>query len=237
MRAATGRARPREPDGKFKTTPGLPAPFMLIETLVVPPLDNNVYLVVDEGSQQAAVVDTGLGASEIQAKAQELGVKLIYILNTHGHPDHTADDEPLQKATGAKLAIFEVDAYRLERNAREPRWYLPAPPAPAKPDVLLKEGTRITIGKIVLTTLHTPGHTEGSCCFYEPTARVLFSGDTLFRGSCGRTDVAGGSPARIVSSLQHLAQLPPETRVLPGHGPETTIAAETWIADLAYPVV
>jgi len=223
--------------GKFKMAPVLPASLMRIEKLVLPPLDNNVYLVVDEGSQQAAVIDPALGASEIQAKLQELGAKLTYILNTHGHPDHSADDEPLRKATGARLAIFEVDAYRLERNAREPRWFLPAPPPPAKPDILLKEGTPVTIGGIVLTTLHTPGHTEGSCCFYEPASRTLFSGDTLFRGSCGRTDVAGGSPARIVSSLQRLAKLPPETRVLPGHGPETTIAAETWIADLAYPVV
>ncbi len=217
--------------------PVLPAAPMRIETLVLPPLDNNVYLLVDEESHQAAVIDTALGASAIQTKAEELGAKLAYILNTHGHPDHAADDEPLRKATGAKLAIFEVDAYRLERNARESRWFLPAPPPPAKPDVLLKEGTPVTIGRIVLTTLHTPGHTEGSCCFYEAASRTLFSGDTLFRGSCGRTDVAGGSPAKMVSSLQRLAKLPPETRVLPGHGPETTIAAETWIADLAYPVV
>ncbi len=210
---------------------------MRIEKLVVPPLDNNVYLVVDEASKQAVVVDTGLGSSEIQAKAQELGVRIIYILNTHGHPDHSADDEPLQKATGAKLAIFEVDAYRLDRNARESRWFLAAPPPVAKADLLLKEGTSIAIGGITLETLHTPGHTEGSCCFYEPSEGVLFSGDTLFRGSCGRTDVAGGSPAKMVSSLQRLAQLPPETRVLPGHGPETSIGQETWIADLTYPVV
>lgn len=219
------------------TISGLLASPMHVETLVVPPLDNNVYLVADEDTKQAAVIDTGLGASEIQGKAQELGVKILYILNTHGHPDHSADDEPLQKATGAKLAIFEVDAYRLERNARESRWFLPAPPAPAKPDVLLKEGTPVTIGGITLVTLHTPGHTEGSCCFYNAHEGVLFSGDTLFQGSCGRTDVAGGSPAKLVASLRRLSQLPPKTRVLPGHGPETTIGAESWIADLAYPVV
>lgn len=210
---------------------------MRIEKLVVPPLDNNVYLVADEASHQAAVVDTGLGASEIQAKVAELGVKLLFILNTHGHPDHSADDAPLQMATGAKLAIFEADAFRLQRNAREPRWFLPAPPPVAKPDLLLKEGSAIAIGVLTFETIHTPGHTEGSCCFYAPREGVLFSGDTLFRGSCGRTDVAGGSPARMASSLRRLAQLPGETRVLPGHGPETTIGAETWIDDLSYPVV
>lgn len=210
---------------------------MRIETLVVPPLDNNVYLVIDEASNQAAVVDTGLGAQEIQAKAQALGAKIVAILNTHGHPDHAADDAPLQRATGAKLEIFEADAYRLERNAKESHWFLPAPPPVAKPDVHLKEGSFVPVGGLTLQTLHTPGHTEGSCCFYEPKAGVLFSGDTLLAGTCGRTDLLGSSAARMKASLQRLATLPPETRVLPGHGPETTVGKETWIADLSYPVI
>ncbi len=210
---------------------------MRVESLVVPPLDNNVYLVVDEASQQAAVIDTGLGSKDILAKARELGVKVVYILNTHGHPDHTADDAPLKAATGAKLGIFEVDAYRLERNAKEPKWFLPAPPPAVAPDILLKEGTTVTIGGTVLTTIHTPGHTEGSCCFYDAADGILFSGDTLFAGSCGRTDTLGASPARMKASLLRLVGLPPETRVLPGHGPSTTIGRETWIADLAYPLV
>lgn len=210
---------------------------MRVETLVVPPLDNNVYLVVDEPSKQAAVVDTGLGARDLLAKAENLGVKILYILNTHGHSDHTADDAPLKAATGAKLAIFEVDAYRLARNATESKWFLPAPPPAVAADVLLKEGTTVAVGGLTLETLHTPGHTEGSCCFYDEADGVLFSGDTLFAGSCGRTDTLGGSPARMKASLRRLAELPPETKVLPGHGPATTVGKETWIADLAYPVV
>ncbi len=210
---------------------------MRVETLVVPPLDNNVYLVIDEASKQAAVLDVGLGGNDLLAKAQELGVKILYILNTHGHPDHTADDAALKEAAGAKLAIFEVDAYRLGRNAKEAKWFLPAPPRDVTPDVLLKEGTTVQIGGIRLETIHTPGHTEGSCCFYDEADGILFSGDTLFAGSCGRTDTLGGSPAKMKASLRRLAELPPETKVLPGHGPPTTIGKETWIADLAYPVV
>ncbi len=210
---------------------------MRVESLVVPPLDNNVYLVIDEASKQAAVIDAGLGSKDILAKAESLGVKVTIILNTHGHPDHTADDAPLKAATGAKLAIFEVDAYRLDRNAKESRWFLPAPPPAVAPDILLKEGTTVQVGSIKLETIHTPGHTEGSCCFYDEADGILFSGDTLFAGSCGRTDTLGASPAKMKASLQRLAQLPPETRVLPGHGPSTTIGQETWIADLAYPVV
>ena len=210
---------------------------MRVETLNVPPLDNNVYLIVDEASKQAAVIDTGLGSKDLLAKAKELGVQIVAILNTHGHPDHTADDAPLKAATGAKLGIFEVDAYRLERNSKESRWFLPAPPPAATPDLLLKEGTTVPIGGVVLETIHTPGHTEGSCCFYDEADGVLFSGDTLFAGACGRTDTLGASPAKMKASLQRLAQLPPETLVLPGHGRSTTIGQETWIADLIYPVV
>jgi len=210
---------------------------MRVETLVVPPLDNNVYLVVDEATKQAAAIDVGLGARDLVGKAESLGVKILFILNTHGHPDHTADDAPLKAATGAKLAIFEVDAYRLERNAKESKWFLPAPPPSVTADVLLKEGTTVQVGSIVLETLHTPGHTEGSACFYDEADAVLFSGDTLLAGSCGPTDTLGASPAKMKASVLRLAQLPPETKVLPGHGPPTTIGRETWIADLAYPVV
>ncbi len=210
---------------------------MRIETLVVPPLDTNVYLIVDEASHQAAAIDTGLGAQDLVAKAKSLGAAILYILNTHGHPAHAADDAPLKAATGAKLAIFEVDAYRLARNPKESRWFLPSPPPAAVPDILLKEGTSVQVGGITLVTLHTPGHTEGSCCFYDPADGVLFSGDTLLAGSGGRTDSLGASPAKMKASLQRLAELPPETKVLPGHGPATTIGREAWIADLAYPVV
>lgn len=210
---------------------------MRIEKFVVPPLDDNVYLVVDETSKEAVVVDTALGSQQLLAKAQELGATIKYILNTHGHPDHTADNDPLQKATGAKIAIFEVEVHRLRQNAREPRWYLPTPPPPSKADILLKEGSEVRIGGITFVTFHTPGHTEGSASFYVPSEGVLFSGDTLFAGSCGRTDVAGGSPAKMIFSLRRLQTLPPETRVLPGHGPETTIGKETWIADVSYPVI
>lgn len=210
---------------------------MIVESLRVPPLEDNAYLVVDETTREAVVVDPAAGAQAILAKAQELGATIKVILNTHGHPDHTADNASLQASTGAKIGIFEVDAGRLQKNAKEAPWYLSAPPLASKADLLLKEGSEVRVGSIVLVTLHTPGHTEGSASFYSASGGVLFSGDTLFAGSCGRTDVQGGSPARMASSLRRLARLPPTTRVLPGHGPETVIEKESWIADLAYPIV
>lgn len=210
---------------------------MRVERLLVPPLDNNVYVVMDDASREAVVVDTALGSEAILSKTRELGAAVKFILNTHGHPDHTADNEALRAATGAKIAIFEAEAPRLLANARNVPWYLSAPPPACKPDLLLREGAEVKVAGFSLRTLHTPGHTEGSACFYIPKEGVLFAGDTLFAGTCGRTDVSGGSPARMVQSLRRLAALPLETRVYPGHGPATTVGDEAWIADLVYPVV
>src|SRR5688572_17789424 len=125
---------------------------MRIETIVAPPLDNNAYLVVDEGSKQGAIIDPALAGEELLNLAEKHGSKIVYVLNTHGHPDPTADDESIRKATGAKIAIFEIDAPRLEKNARESRWFLPAPPPPVKPDVLLKEGSELKIGELIFRT-------------------------------------------------------------------------------------
>ena len=210
---------------------------MLVEKVVAPPLDNNAYLVVDEKSRQAAVIDPALGGRQLLAKAEAMGAKILYVLNTHGHVDATADDASVRAATGAKIAIFEVEAPRLEKNARDTHWFMPAPPPAVKADVLLKEGSELKVGDVAIRTLHTPGHTEGSACFYIDPPGILFSGDTLYARSHGRTDVFGGSPAKMVFTLRRLNELPPETRVYPGHGPETTIGDETWISDLVYPVL
>lgn len=215
-----------------------PAAFaMIVEKVVAPPLDNNAYLVVDEKSKMAAVIDPALGGRELVARAEKAGAKIVYVLNTHGHADATADNSAIRAATGAKIAIFELEAPRLEKNARERHWFLPAPPPAIKADILLKEGSELKLGETIIRTLHTPGHTEGTACFYIESESSLFTGDTLYAGSCGRTDVAGGSPAKMIFTLRQLKQLPPETRVFPGHGPETTIGDETWISDLVYPVV
>ena len=215
----------------------LPDRSMRVEKVVSPPLDNNAYLVIDEKSQQAAIVDPALAGKQLLAMVEKHGVKVAYVLNTHGHADPTADDQSIRAATGAKVAIFEVDAPRLEKNARETRWFLPAPPPPVKADLLLKEGSEMKLGDAIIRTLHTPGHTEGSACFYVESENLLFTGDTLYAGSCGRTDVFGGSPAKMIFTLRRLKELPPYTRVYAGHGPETTIGDETWISDLVYPVV
>jgi glyoxylase-like metal-dependent hydrolase (beta-lactamase superfamily II) len=210
---------------------------MRVEKVVVPPLDNNAYLVMDDKSKQAAIVDPALGGKRLLDLAKELGATVGHVLNTHGHVDVTADDASIRAAIGAKIAIFEIDAPRLEKNARESRWFLRTPPPPVKPEVLLKEGSELRVGDLAFRTIHTPGHTDGSVCFYLESEGALFTGDTLYRGSCGRTDVFGGSPAKMIFSLRRLMELPSSTHVYPGHGPETTIGEETWLLDLIYPIV
>src|SRR3989449_7014519 len=112
----------------------------------------------------------------------------------------------MRTVTGAMIALFVVDALRLERNARGTRWFLPAPPAPVKADVLLKEGSELKLGDLVITTLHTPGHTEGSACFHVVTAGARFPGDTPYPGACGRTDAQSGRPAEKVFTLPRLKE-------------------------------
>jgi len=205
-----------------------------VETFVVPPLGNNVYLVYDADAKEAALVDTSLSAAKVLPRLRELGLALRFILNTHGHADHVADNAAVAKATGAKIGIHEADAHRLEAVAREVCPYLSAPPPPSKADLLLKEGSVVKVGSIALRVIHTPGHTEGSVCLQVPEAGCVFSGDTLLAGTFGTTDGAGGSPARMWRSLSRLHEAPPDTRVLPGHGPPTCVGDESWIANLRY---
>jgi glyoxylase-like metal-dependent hydrolase (beta-lactamase superfamily II) len=160
----------------------------------------------------------------------ENGLRLHVIGNSHGHVDHIYDNAPLKRASGAPLAIHPDDAYRLDgRNSYG------FAVEPSTPDRDLREGEQLRVGNLVFDVLHTPGHTEGSVCLYEERHALLLSGDVLFAGSYGRTDLPGGSDADMVASLARLARdLPDGVRVLPGHGPETTIGQERpWLERIA----
>src|SRR5687767_3730362 len=164
-----------------------------------------------------------MGDGEVIEAVREQGLRLVEILNTHGHPDHIFGNAAVKDATRARLAIHRLDEYRL--GPRRPPTDLDVPPCRA--DDLFDNGQLPYLDDVELTALHTPGHTEGSTCFYLRREGALFSGDLLFKGNIGRTDLPGSDPSAMSESLSRIVtSLPANTRVYPGHGAETTIAAE-----------
>ena len=212
-------------------TPGDPEHSVRLEVAAFGPWQTNAYLVWDGRSIDALVLDPGMGAAEplIQQVAAK-GLRLHLIANSHGHIDHIFDNGPLMRASGAPLAIHPDDAYRLDgRN----NYGFEVEPSTATQDLL--EGEQLRIGDLVFDILHTPGHSEGSVCLYEERRSLLLSGDVLFAGSYGRTDLPGGNDEQMVASLARLArEIPLPVRVLPGHGGETTLGRELpWLIRLA----
>lgn len=187
----------------------------------VPPYDNGTYIVVDDRGD-ALVIDPSMGEKQIIAAVREDGLRLVEILNTHGHPDHIYGNAAVKDATRARLAIHRLDAYRL--GPERPPTTFEIPPCDA--DDLFEEGPLTYVADLEVTALHTPGHTEGSTCFHLARENLLFSGDVLFRGTAGRWDLPGGDREQMERSLERVMALPPNTKVYPGHGSATTIGAE-----------
>ncbi|MEX0709581.1 MAG: MBL fold metallo-hydrolase [Chloroflexota bacterium] len=195
------------------------------------PWQANAYLVWDGRSPDALVLDPGMGAADpLLERVAANGLKLHVIANSHGHIDHIFDNAALIAGSGAPLAIHPDDAHRLVGTNS---YGLTVARSVASID--LREGEQLRIGDLVWDVLHTPGHTEGSVCLYEERAGLLLAGDVLFAGTYGRTDLAGGDDAAMVHSLARLArQIPASVRVLPGHGPETTMERELpWLQRIA----
>ena len=191
----------------------------------VPPYDNGMFLIVDD-KKDAILIDPSMGEKVALAAVREQSLRVVEILNTHGHPDHIAGNAAVKEATRARLAIHRLDAYRL--GADRPASQIQVPPASA--DDLIDEGPLRYVADIALIAMHTPGHTEGSTCFYIAAEKAVFSGDVLFKGNVGRVDLPGGDAREMEKSLARVATLPPETRVYPGHGETTTIGAElSWL--------
>lgn len=211
--------------------PGDPAHAARIEVGAFGPWQTNAYLVWDGRSADALVLDPGMGAATpLMKRVAASGLTLHVVANSHGHIDHIFDNAPLMRASGAQLAIHPDDAYRL---SGENNYGFEVERSVATRD--LREGEQLRIGDLVFDILHTPGHSEGSACLYEERRGLLLSGDVVFAGSYGRTDLPGGDDEQMVASLARLARdIPGSVRVLPGHGPETTVERELpWMRRIA----
>ena len=199
---------------------------MIVVTLPVGIIQTNCYIVGCEETHEGAIIDPGGHANRILAEVERLGLTIRFVLNTHAHFDHTDGNKGVVEATGAALALHPLDRPILEAGGGG-AWFGMKTAAGPAPTLDLHDGDQLQVGKLSLQVLHTPGHSPGHVCFYEPKAGVLFDGDLLFYQGVGRTDLPGGNPRQLMDSIQRvLLALPDETVVYPGHGPATTIGDE-----------
>ena len=200
---------------------------LIRKTFSVPPLGCNCSILGDPVTRQAVVVDPGGAHQQILQQVRALGLTVRMILHTHAHFDHFLASGEMQKATGAMLCLHEDDRELWGMLDIQCRMfgvpYVPVPP----PDYWLKDEEKLLIGGLTAVALHTPGHTPGSMSFHVPGGNLVLAGDTLFRGSIGRTDLWGGDFDAIERSIhERLYTLPESTLVITGHGPETEIGWE-----------
>jgi len=198
---------------------------MKFDSLIVGALETNCYLIHCPETLQCAVVDPGAEAKKIFRMIAEKGLTPVMLLNTHGHIDHIGANKDVKERFNIPLYLHASDESMLENvQQSELSFFLDAKDSPS-PDKYLEEGDTVKIGKSSLKVIHTPGHSPGSVSFLGDG--FLLSGDTLFYGGVGRTDLPGGSWKELVKSIKtKILILPDETTVLPGHGPFTTVGQE-----------
>lgn len=200
--------------------------FKIFGHYVVGPLQCNCYIVGDDETNEAIVIDPGDDAEELAEQLSTQGVRVTAIIATHAHFDHVVGAGRLRELTGAPFYLHDADKPLLGWMQESGRLFLgiELPPPPAV-DTAAAEGDRLIAGAVELEVLHTPGHSPGSISLASKDA--LFSGDTLFAGSIGRTDLPGGDTQALLDAVRHkLFPLADDLPVYPGHGPASTIGQE-----------
>ena len=200
----------------------------LIETFPVGPLQCNCTILADEASREAVVIDPGDEPERILRALEAARLRPVALLHTHAHLDHITGSRAVKEATGAPIRLHPADAPLYDALPEQAAFFGLRADAPLPPDDPLRDQETIRFGAWTLAAIHTPGHTPGSTCFQLLGDRPrLFSGDTLFRRSIGRTDLWGGDTEQILRSIREkLFGLPGDTPVVCGHGPDTTIDEE-----------
>jgi hydroxyacylglutathione hydrolase len=200
--------------------------LLILAALPVGLIQTNCYIVGCSDTKEGVVIDPGGHPDRILAEVARHGLTIKYVLDTHAHFDHTDANGAIVRATGAPLALHPQDLPLLKASGGAALFGVQADPSPL-PDMDLLAGDEIEVGTLRFQVLHTPGHTPGHVCFYEPAEGVLFDGDVLFYQGIGRTDLPGGSWQQLMDSIrQVLFALPDDTVIYSGHGPATTIGEE-----------
>jgi len=199
--------------------------ILIIRKLEVGPIMANCFILGCESTKKAVVVDPGDDADRILMELSKLELKVKYLVNTHGHFDHVGANKRMKETTGADIAIHPDDEIMLGELSQSASMFgLSAENSPPA-DILLNDGDELAFGEISLKVIHTPGHSKGGICLYTPGH--LFAGDTLFKGSIGRTDLPGGDYDTLIASIKtKLLGIDDDTIVYTGHGPETSIGDE-----------
>jgi len=197
------------------------------EILPVGALQCNCSIFGDETSREAIVIDPGDNIDQIEAVLARHGLKVTAIVITHAHIDHMGGAAKLKAATGAPVHMNRDDQLLYDHLDMQAGWLGMETPERTSIDTEARDGDKLQLAGCDFHVLHTPGHTQGSLCLWIPAEKKLVAGDTLFRDSVGRTDLPGGNHHQLLSSIKEkLFELPEETVVIPGHGPETTMGRE-----------
>jgi glyoxylase-like metal-dependent hydrolase (beta-lactamase superfamily II) len=192
---------------------------------VVGPLQVNCYILADEKTREAIIIDPGDDGDEILKVIRDKQLTVKYIVNTHAHFDHVGANRQIKDATGAELLIHEADDALLGAAPGQARMFGMTAPSSPRADQYLKHGDTVKAGEVELKVLHTPGHSAGGICLLGDG--MVFTGDALFAGSIGRTDFMGGDLMTLITSIKNnLLSLPDDTKVFSGHGPASTIGEE-----------
>lgn len=199
---------------------------MEITILTVGPVQTNCYIVNKEGSTSCIVIDPGEEADKIASYIRKKGWKNEGILLTHGHFDHITGVSELVSLVGGKVYAYEGEK-ELMGDPRQNGSMMMGYELALEPECLLRDRQKFSVAGMDFKVLHTPGHTKGSCCYYAEEEKILFSGDTIFMESVGRTDFPTGSARELIDSVRNkVLMLPSDVKIYPGHGPETTVAYE-----------
>ena len=200
-----------------------------IRQFVVGPIQTNCYFAVHNTTKELLVIDPGAAGEQLAGKIREEGLKAVAILLTHGHFDHADGIADLRKALGEDIPVYahEAEKETLEEARLNLSFSMDWNAKGYSADHYLKDGQELTLAGFLIRVFHTPGHTDGGCCYYFPEEDVVFTGDSLFAGSIGRTDFPHGSMSALVRSVKEkIMTLPEETVVLPGHDATSTVGAE-----------
>jgi len=200
---------------------------MLMATVVVTEFMTNCFIVGDENTLKAIIIDPGGEAQKIVSEVKRLGVNIVGILNTHAHVDHIGANKAMKDTFKVDIMMHEAEMPVLEAASKMGRLFGVSIDQPPNPDIFLKESDRVMLGNKFFKVLHTPGHSPGGISLVTEDGKACFVGDTLFAGSIGRTDFPGGDYNTLIDSIKSkLIPLGDDVKVFPGHGPETTIGTE-----------